>query len=168
MIGNAVPPRLGQILGNSVLLALDNKKNAQKAEVITLEDYSKLRTLVGYYKNESHRNLIIQNLLYYVRSDGRKGSMFKNDCSIIPKYLLLHHKDKAELYELYEDEPILADASFLRTLGFSITGETYLCFRLKSSSQIRISDFKVKQSKLKYNQRNYSPYLTTIDQIIDS
>ncbi len=167
MIGNAVPPRLGQILGNSVLLALDNKKNAQKAEVITLEDYSKLRTLVGYYKNESHRNLIIQNLLYYVRSDGRKGSMFKNDSSIIPKYLLLHHKDKAELYELYEDEPILADASFLRTLGFSITGETYLCFRLKSSSQIRISDIKVKQSKLKYNQRNYSPYLTTIDQIID-
>lgn len=115
----------------------------------------------GYYKGEQNKKLILSNKLYYVRSDGRKGSIFKEDCSIIPKYLLLHHIDNAELYELENEEPILADASYLKTLGFDISGDSYLCFRLKDSSPCKgIKDICLKCKNI------YSPYFSTIKKII--
>ena len=163
MIGNAVPPRLGNEIAKSIL----NAFNVSEEKIITREHScehpSSASVLVGYYKGDWHKQLILDNKLYYVRSDGRKGSMFKEDCSIMPKYLLLHHKEKAEIYELDEEEPILADASFLKTLGFETTGETYLCFKLKDIEP----KTPVYVSRLNYDQRNYSPYFTTIDKLTD-
>lgn len=166
MIGNAVPPRLGNEIAKSIINALghiettaiDAKKTAKQVDV---------PVLVGYYKSDIHKRLIVDNKLYYVRSDGRKGSMFKEDCSVIPRYLLLHHKDKAEIYELDAEEPLLADASFLKSLGFETSGETYLCFRLKSAEPIILNDFDVNVNHLNYDQTNYSPYFTTIEKVID-
>lgn len=165
MIGNAVPPRLGYEIAISILSAL----NLMKIQTTTQESDRKRAfslVLVGYYKGLTHRRLILSNKLYYVRSDGRTGSMFKEDCSVMPSYLLLHHKDKAELYELETDDPILADASFLKTLGFETTGKTYLCFRLKTTEPKNICDLFNKASQFNYDQRIYSPYFTTIDNII--
>lgn len=167
MIGNAVPPRLGKVLAKTILATLANIKAEQSTVFVTKKNVSEACALVGYYKNSTHHSLIIQNLLYYVRSDGRKGSMFKEDCCVMPEYLLLHHKDKAEIFELEADEPILADASFLKTLGFETTGETYLCFRLKSSQSKEIKDLGGLALRPNYDPRNYSPYFTTIDKIIE-
>ena len=161
MIGNAVPPRLGKELAKSIYNAL----NRIKASTITkrnAEEESHATILVGYYKGDWHKQLIVSNKLYYVRSDGRKGSMFKDDCSVVPKYLLLHHKDKAEIYELDEEEPLLANASFLKSLGFETTGETYLCFKLKSAKPRNILDLEFNLSNLNYEHKNYSPYFTSI------
>ena len=167
MIGNAVPPRLGNVIAKSILNALNPEEIR-----ITIQESAKekpsISVLVGYYKGARHKRLILANKLYYVRSDGRKGSMFKEDCSIMPKYLLLHHKDMAEFFELEMDEPLLADATFLTSLGFETAGDTYLCFRLKCTEPKNISDLYSKTTRLVYEQSNYSPYFTTIEKVIDS
>ena len=93
--------------------------------------------------------------------------MFKEDCSVMPKYLLLHYKNQADIYELEVEEPVLADASFLQTLGYETTGETYLCFRLRSDVPKNINDWNSRARHLIFDQNNYSPYFTTIDKIID-
>ena len=167
MIGNAVPPLLGQVLAKSILAALADKTIEYADKTTQKNDLGEVCTLVGYFKNYTHYKLIIQNLLYYVRSDSRKGSMFKKDCSFMPRFLLLHHKDKAEIYELDENEPMLADASFLQTLGFKTTGETYLCFKLKSAIPKSIRDLGGYAIHPNYDKNNYSPYFTTIDKVID-
>ena len=166
MIGNAVPPRLGNEIAKSLLNALNHLEASATIQKHPEKPIS-ASVLVGYYKGDRHKRLILSNKLYYVRSDGRKGSMFKKDCSVMPKYLLLHHKDKAEIYELDSQEPILADAAFLKSLGFETTGESYLCFRLESAEPKSMGDLYVEASHLKYDQRNYSPYFTTIDKVIN-
>lgn len=164
MIGNAVPPRLANEIAKSILKALSLLEIHNTPQTPPKEQLP-TSVLVGYHKGSWHRRLILSNKLYYVRSDGRKGSLFKKDCSVMPKYLLLHHRSKVEFYELDAEEPILADASFLRSLGFDTTGDIYLCFRLKSATSVSISSFMKHNLHLNFDQRNYSPYITTIDRI---
>ena len=123
-------------------------------------------TLVGYYKNDNHYDLILKNLLYYVRSDGRKGSIFKEDCDMMPEYLLLYHNEKADLFELESDEPALANASFLKTLGFDCHGDNYLCFKLKNNKSLTIENLGGMAKHPIYDKNNYTPYFTTLRKII--
>jgi hypothetical protein len=122
--------------------------------------------LVGYYKGEEHKKLILKNKLYYVRSDGRKGSVFKDECAVMPLYLLLHHKDEKELYELEVEEPVLTDFSYLKDLGFVTSGSKYLCFRIKSTESKKISDLVGNSSNLNLDENNYAPYFTTISELL--
>lgn len=157
MIGNAVPPRLGNEIAKSIVSALQGID----FPVVTTKQISiqaSTPVLVGYYKGYWHKQLILKNALYYVRSDGRPGSMFKEDCSTTPRYLLMHHKSDAEFYELEPEDPILADASFLKTLGFPASGETYLCFILKDTKSRKLG-------KPKYESSQYAPYFTTLDEL---
>ena len=158
MIGNAVPPRLGNVLAKSILAALNMQISA--IEPIRQPSIMNSCTLVGYYKGEEHRRLILQNQIYYVRADGRQGSMFKEDCTMVPKYLLLHHMNKAEFYELDGEEPILADAAFLASLGFVLYGNTYLCFRIKKID-------KLKLGTPQFDNRNCSPYFTKLGTLVN-
>ena len=166
MVGNSVPPRLGRIIAKSVFTALTNVGFQQNVDSQEKEKKEKTCILVGYYKDEEHLKLILHNMLYYVRSDGRKGSMFKKDCSLMAKYLLLHHKGNVKIYELEVEEPILTDALFLNTLGFKVTGDTYLCFKLKSISSHSVSKFGEFLTQFNYTKRKYSPYFITIDKVI--
>lgn len=159
MIGNAVPPRLGFVLAKSILEVLSEITTKETAFKAPTKVNNNACVLVGYYKSKKHKQLIIKNGIYYVRSDGRTGSMFKENYGTIPKYLLIHHKDEAEFYELDGEESILADASFLKSLGFHVTGKTYLCFRLKDSS---VMDF----GKPVFESNHCAPYFTTIGQLI--
>lgn len=165
MIGNAVPPRLGKVLAQSILNCFSQKS--------ATPGYSNLQScstdacvLVGYYKSSSHYELIIKNLLYYVRADGRVGSVFRETCEIIPKFLLLHHKDEANLFELDSEEPVLADSSFLKKCGFSCCGDRYLCFRLKRGDILNTQELIGSQCVFAYDRYNYAPLFTTLDKII--
>lgn len=165
MIGNAVPPRMANILAKAILSAITNVKFEYSLHTRPVRRISQACVLVGYFKNERHRALISENLLYYVRSDGRKGSVFKDDCSAMPEYLLLHHDNKVEIYELEPEEPILAEASFLMSLGFDVSGKTYLCFRLKSANPLNIRDLGGYTINPNFNSKEYSPYFTTIENV---
>jgi len=164
MIGNAVPPQLGKALATSILSVLQSIKFEQTA--IQAKNPLDECVLVGYFKNANHHDCIIENLLYYVRSDGRTGSMLKEDCAVMPKYLLIHHKEQAEIYELDAEEPVLADASHLATLGFECSGQMYLCFRLKNNSQINTCELGTNISDLRFFKGNYAPYFTTLNELI--
>ena len=164
MIGNAVPPHLGKLIAKSIMAAL-NCMDVAAIIPTNGEESISAPVLVGYYKGNFHKQLILSNKLYYVRSDGRKGSLFKEDCSIAPKYLLLHNKNQTEMYELEEEEPILTDTSFLKTLGFKTSGETYLCFRLKSAKPLSIINSECMNNRLNYEQKKTYPYFTTIDKL---
>ena len=166
MIGNAVPPRLGNEIAKAILSALNRITVAPSVQAKQVKPFDGT-VLVGYYKGDWHKQLILQNKLYYVRSDGRKGSMFKEDCSVVPKYLLIHHKDKADLYELDAEDPVLADSSFLKSLGFATSGKTYLCFRLKSNNSMTPQELCCKSYDPIYDHRNYYPYFTAIEKVID-
>lgn len=160
MIGNAVPPRLGFEIAKSILSAIGNRitndidfsnDNSTAQDII----------LVGYYKGSCHKRLILENKLYYVRADGRPGSLFKEDCQIVPRYVFMHHKKEHVFYQLNEDEPILTTGSYLKSLGFNVSGEKYLCFRLKDTLPASIGE-------LKYDENSYSPYFTTFETLIKS
>ena len=166
MIGNAVPPRLGNEIAKSILNALNHLETKTTMNIKHEKKLSE-SILVGYYKGDWHKDLILTNKLYYVRSDGRKGSIFKDDCSVIPKYLLLHHKDEADIYELEAEEPILTDAFFLNQLGFKTKGNRYLCFKLMSNAPKNINKLFTNATRIKYDKRNYLPFFTTIDKIIE-
>lgn len=166
MIGNAVPPRLGKEIAKSILNAFNGIKQEHTVNCRRHENLINETVLVGYYKGDRHKQLILKNQLYYVRSDGRKGSMFKDECSLMPKYLFLHYKENVEIYELDTEEPVLANASFLKTLGFETSGETYLCFRLKSAEPIMIRDIVNYSTCLRFDPSNYIPYFMTIKELL--
>ena len=166
MIGNAVPPRLGKEIAKSILNAFNGIKQEHTVNCRRHENLINETVLVCYYKGDRHKQLILKNQLYYVRSDGRKGSMFKDECSLMPKYLFLHYKENVEIYELDTEEPVLANASFLKTLGFETSGETYLCFRLKSAEPIMIRDIVNYSTCLRFDPSNYIPYFTTIKELL--
>ncbi|MGM9767353.1 MAG: DNA cytosine methyltransferase [Candidatus Cryptobacteroides sp.] len=130
MIGNAVPPLLAKTIAKSVADSIFSLKVESNASARNTNISGTV--LVGYYKGDKHLQCILRNRMYYVRSGGRKGSLFKEDCSIMPDYLLLHHENEAELYELEVDEPMLVDAGYLKKLGFDVRGNKYLCFRIRN------------------------------------
>ena len=165
MIGNAVPPRLGKALAQSIIAALSKETSKPVYNQVRLHPQD-VSVLVGYYKDPTHFNLIAKNLIYYVRSDGRAGSIFKETCELTPRYLLLHHKDKARLLELDSEEPVLTDDTFLRKCGINCKGETYLCFRLKSEHETSPTELTGSQHTFVYDKYNYAPHITTLDKII--
>lgn len=166
MIGNAVPPRLGQALAKSILVALEPFTCIQETLIQSEKTHLDDLVLIGYYKDEKHRRMILSNLLYYVRSDGRKGSIFKDDCEVIPKYLLLHHKDDAELFEIEQIDPILVESSYLIELGFYTNGERYLCFKLKNAESIDVMQLGGNTTDFVFNHTAVSPYFKTLKQTI--
>lgn len=136
MIGNAVPPRMAYVLAKSIQKALCGITSDMHATPEEAQPAHQKMMLVGYYKNEQHLALVRQHLIYYVRADGRTGSLFKEDCSVRPNYLLLHNRQQRLLFELQDMEPQLAHASYLKELGFQPSGTTYLCFFLTSPNEL--------------------------------
>ena len=167
MIGNAVPPRLAQILGKAILAAFNKKDGTGNEQERRMQkEFLSARVLVGYYKSDKHHNLIKRNHIYYVRSDGRKGSLDVRDFKNPPQYLLLHHRREHELYELLPNSPVLADSSFLKSLGFECSGNAYLCFSLKNAERKKLRIFDDPNVHLEYDENGFSPYISTIEQII--
>ncbi len=166
MIGNAVPPRMACELAKSIYSFVKNVQ--EMTPIMHHSNHSDSSVLVGFYKDEEHYHYILKNRLYYVRSDGRKGSIFKQDCTMVPKYLLLYHGDKADLFELDAEEPVLASGTTLKTMGFNCNGELYLCFNLKDSRSHTVDVLGGNLSHLNYHRSSYAPYFTTLGTVMNS
>lgn len=168
MIGNAVPPRLSRVLAQSInSVLLRNDSNEGFAQPAVKPDRSNELVLVAYYKSENHLKLIERNRLYYVRSDGRQGSIFKSETQVMPRLLLLHHRDNYILYDLKKEEPILTDNVYLQSLGFETSGSSYLCFILDNAERIRLKDLGADALKNPSTLYPYKPFFIKLKDLIN-
>lgn len=118
MVGNAVPPRLGRAIAESI------------RECFTSVSSEPCSILVATYRNENHLRMSLENRLYYVRADLRAGAMRFSQGMKAPHYLFLHKKESYILLILKEKEPGLVSAVYLENLGFHPSGDQYWVFEI--------------------------------------
>lgn len=81
MVGNAVPPRLGRAIAESI------------RECFASVSSEPCSILVATYRNENQLRMSLENRLYYVRADLRAGAMRFSQGMKAPHYLFLHKKE---------------------------------------------------------------------------
>lgn len=118
MVGNAVPPRLGRAIAESIKECF--------ASVLS----ESCSILVATYRNENQLRMSLENRLYYVRADLRAGAMRFSQGMKAPHYLFLHKKESYILLILKEKEPGLVSAVYLENLGFHPSGDQYWVFEI--------------------------------------
>lgn len=118
MVGNAVPPRLGRAIAESI------------RECFASVSSESCSILVATYRNENQLRMSLENRLYYVRADLRAGAMRFSRGMKAPHYLFLHKKESYILLILKEKEPGLVSAVYLENLGFHPSGDQYWVFEI--------------------------------------
>lgn len=118
MVGNAVPPRLGRAIAESI------------RECFASVSSEPCSILVATYRNENQLRMSLENRLYYVRADLRAGAMRFPQGMKAPHYLFLHKKESYILLILKEKEPGLVSAVYLENLGFHPSGDQYWVFEI--------------------------------------
>ena len=118
MVGNAVPPRLGRAIAESIRECF--------ASVLS----ESCSILVATYRNENQLRMSLETRLYYVRADLRAGAMRFSQGMKAPHYLFLHKKESYILLILKEKEPGLVSAVYLENLGFHPSGDQYWVFEI--------------------------------------
>lgn len=118
MVGNAVPPRLGRAIAESI------------RECFASVSSESCSILVATYRNENQLLMSLENRLYYVRADLRAGAMRFPQGMKAPHYLFLHKKESYILLILKEKEPGLVSAVYLENLGFHPSGDQYWVFEI--------------------------------------
>lgn len=118
MVGNAVPPRLGRAIAESI------------RECFASVSSEPCSILVATYRNENQLRMSLENRLYYVRADLRAGAMRFSQGMKAPHYLFLHKKESYILLILKEKEPGLVSAVYLENLGFHPSGDQYWVFEI--------------------------------------
>lgn len=121
MVGNAVPPRLAYYLALSI--------NSCFLSSSHITEYSLV--LIGYVKSELDFSIIRKELVYYIRGGKRPGSMQYGQLTKPIKWLMLHHKNEREVYELSSCNVENCTKEYLKRLGFSPHGDEYWLFKLK-------------------------------------
>ena len=123
MVGNAVPPRLAYNLALSIKNSISN----------VLKSSSPCNTvLIGYVKSDLDFDIIRKKHVYYIRGGNRPGAMQYGQLSKPIKWLMLHRKDKMELYELSSGNAESCKKDYLSHLGFKPNGEDYWLFRINN------------------------------------
>ena len=118
MVGNAVPPRLGKAIANSIKDAFEEKRPHDSS------------VLVATYRDEAQLKVTLERKVYYVRAGIRAGAMQFPSGMLAPRYLLLHKKENTLLFTLKESEPKMITAQYLEDLGFHPSGDVYWLFEL--------------------------------------
>lgn len=118
MVGNAVPPRLGRAIAESI------------RECFASVSSEPCSILVATYRNENQLRMSLENRLYYARADLRAGAMRFSQGMKAPHYLFLHKKESYILLILKEKEPGLVSAVYLENLGFHPSGDQYWVFEI--------------------------------------
>lgn len=150
MVGNAVPPRLARLLASSIMDAFTSLHKTQG------------NVLIGYYKNEEHLRLILQNKLYYVRAGFRRGALQMPIGISSPQYLLLHNRKDKRMYKLIPKNLTIIQKSELIKKGFSPSGSDYYAFYLESSESIDIQGINLDSIQIESKYRDI-----TIPQILN-
>ena len=133
MVGNAVPPRLAYFLALSLKLCFEALSSSEQKECFVL---------VGYVKSEADFETIKREKVYYIRGGNRVGAMQYGQITKPIKWLLLHGRDKKELYRLAQKKPFACNSDYLKSLGFKPNGNEYWAFELSGE----IEDEHVKSS----------------------
>ena len=118
MVGNAVPPRLGRAIAESI------------RECFASVSSEPCSILVATYRNENQLRMSLENRLYYVRADLRAGAMRFSQGMKAPHYLFLHKSGSYILLILKEVEPRLVSSKYLANLGFHPSGDQYWVFEI--------------------------------------
>ena len=145
MVGNAVPPRIGYNIANSISRCFkSHNKN--------------LPVLIGYYKNQEHLDTINQTKLYYVRIGLTKGAIKIPAGIDPPKYLILHNKNNIHYFILESGIPYEIDNITLKHIGFKPKHKTYFAF----SINCKINDLPITNSQMNIlmnSMCSYSPQI---------
>lgn len=162
MIGNAVPVKMAEIIAASIKSAIEESrlKRQIKRGVIKSED----RVLVGYYKDDSQWEIITQQGFYFVRNDGRKGSISIEKLAPLPRLLLLHSGRKVHLFELVDSQPRTYDKDFIKRLGFRPCGDSYIGLGFDTSVSYDLETLGIDKDAIKFKNK-FAPYITTFDKI---
>lgn len=121
MVGNAVPPRLAYYLALSI-------KNSFSAILESSAPYNLV--LVGYVKSDKDFDIIRKECVYYIRGGNRPGAMQYGQLTRPIKWLMIHRKDKVELYELLSGNAESCKKDYLKRLGFMPNGDDYWLFKI--------------------------------------
>jgi DNA (cytosine-5)-methyltransferase 1 len=136
MVGNAVPPRLAYHIALSIENCISSLlSHKRKSDLI----------LVGYVKSETDFSIIRREKVYYVRGGNRPGALQYGQLNKPIKWLLLHHGNRMELFELHSCCALSCDKGFLMNLGFRPSGKDYWVFRIKE----KVTDIELMSSLLK-------------------
>lgn len=156
MVGNAVPPRMAKILATSI-------KEQFKLKDSNESQNDKERILIGYCRTDAQFELSKVNKLYYVRTGFRPGAFQWSPGKCSPGYLLLHRKQKIEIFRLDTNEPLIKEVCELRQLGFEPKGDVYLCFIIKEN--LDISNVSINNSFRKKLLHSTAPFITSLNSL---
>lgn len=123
MVGNAVPPRLGKAIAQSIINAFGQGENKR-----TVPNHKDI-VLVGSVRSRQQRILIFEKHLYYIRADQRFGAMQMDAFKDGITHVLLHQGKMKWLFPVVSS-PIYVDEEYLRDLGFEPHGSSYIAVKL--------------------------------------
>lgn len=126
--------------------------------------------LVGYYDGDAHFAEIRKNLLYYVRTGFRNGSIRIEPEVKRCKYLFLHNKSKYYMFKLTGDAPRLFTGKQLMEKKFLVRkpDESYLGFDLASADPIEFDNLDIQNAIIRgIGNRTADSYFTTLKELFN-
>ena len=125
--------------------------------------------LVGYYDGDARFAEIRKNLLYYVRTGFRRGSL-RIEPDKRCKYLFLHNKSKYYMFKLTGDAPRLFTGKQLMEKKFLVRkpDESYLGFDLASADPIEFDNIDIQNAIIRaIGNRTADSYFTTLKELFN-
>lgn len=126
--------------------------------------------LVGYYDGDAHYAEIRKNLLYYVRTGFRRGSLRIEPDAKRCKYLFLHNKSKYYMFKLTGDAPRLFTGKQLMEKKFLVRKpeESYLGFDLASADPVEFDNIDIQNAIIRgIGNRTADSYFTTLKELFN-
>ena len=125
--------------------------------------------LCGYYDGDARFAEIRKNLLYYVRTGFRRGSL-RIEPDKRYKYLFLHNKSKYYMFKLTGDAPRLFTGKQLMEKKFLVRkpDESYLGFDLASADPIEFDNIDIQNAIIRaIGNRTADSYFTTLKELFN-